>query len=151
VPLLYAGLSSGFPFMSYVSAHVSIERPLGHTPASICNASIYWVIGQKGMARRLAEKLTSRKVGAQQDLWPQWPCGCCDGRLCSRTHRRRRRARRFYGVVRGSQRYLPGGLPAKIQIQRPLINPPHVPLPGYSAKLAPAAHFRRYLYPGGAY
>ena len=57
----------------------------------------------------------------------------------------------FYGVVRGSQRYLSGDLPAKIQIQRPLINPPHVPLPGYGLKVPSQTHFRRYLYPGGAY
>ena len=46
----------------------------------------------------------------------------------------------FYGVVRqllGSQRYLSGDLPAKIQIQNPLIHPPHIPLPGYTPKMPP--------------
>ena len=46
----------------------------------------------------------------------------------------------FMGVVRqllGSQRYLSGDLPAKIQIQNPLIHPPYIPLPGYTPKVPP--------------
>jgi hypothetical protein len=52
----------------------------------------------------------------------------------------------FYGVVRqllGSQRYLSGDLPAKIQIQNPLIHPPHIPLHGYTLEVPPYTHFRR--------
>ena len=30
-----------------------------------------------------------------------------------------------------------GDLPAKIQIQHPLIHPPHIPLPGYTLKVPP--------------